>query len=61
MSSLTRDLFYRGIETGYLLYQDRQGRSLRIPTPWNVENLLRQTEGGMTGESGAVADLVVDS
>jgi DEAD/DEAH box helicase domain-containing protein len=37
---LTRDLFYRGIETGHLLYQDRQGRSLRIPTPWHLENLL---------------------
>ncbi len=43
---LTRDLFYRGIETGHLLYQDRQGRSLRIPTPWNVENLLRQRRAG---------------
>ena len=43
---LTRDLFYRALETGHLLYQDRQGRSLRIPTPWNLEELLRRRDLG---------------
>ena len=43
---LTRDLFYRALETGYLLYQDRQGRSLRIPTPWHLEELLRRRDPG---------------
>ncbi len=40
---LTRDLFYRALETGHLLYQDRQGRKLRIPTPWQLEDLLRRS------------------
>jgi len=40
---LTRDLFYRALETGHLLYQDRQGRKLRIPTPWRLEDLLRRS------------------
>ncbi len=39
---ITRDLFCRALETGYLLYQDRQGRSLRIPTPWQLDELLRR-------------------
>jgi DEAD/DEAH box helicase domain-containing protein len=37
---LTRDLFYRALETGHLLYSDRQGRLLRIPTPWTLQELL---------------------
>jgi DEAD/DEAH box helicase domain-containing protein len=37
---LTRDLFNRALETGYLLYSDRHGRLLRIPTPWSLQNLL---------------------
>jgi DEAD/DEAH box helicase domain-containing protein len=37
---LTRDLFYRAIETGYLLYSDRHDRLLRIPTPWTLQDLL---------------------
>ncbi len=42
---LTRDLFYRALETGYLLYSDRQGRLLRVPTPWNLQDLLSQNPG----------------
>ncbi len=37
---LTRDLFYRALETGYLLYADRHGRVLRVPTPWNLQDML---------------------
>jgi DEAD/DEAH box helicase domain-containing protein len=37
---LTRDLFFRALESGHLLYSDRQGRRMRIPTPWNLKDLL---------------------
>jgi DEAD/DEAH box helicase domain-containing protein len=37
---LTRDLFYKAIEAGHLLYSDRQGRIMRIPTPWKLKDLL---------------------
>jgi DEAD/DEAH box helicase domain-containing protein len=42
---LTRDLFYRALDAGYLVYRDRQGRLLRIPTPWDLEGLLRRGGG----------------
>ena len=42
---LTRDLFYRALETGYLLYSDRHGRVLRVPTPWNLQDLLPHGSG----------------
>jgi DEAD/DEAH box helicase domain-containing protein len=38
--ALTRDLFYHAIEKGYLVYADRQGRLLRLTTPWRLAELL---------------------
>lgn len=37
---LTRDLFHYGLEKGYLLYKDKKGRVLRIPAPWNLEEIV---------------------
>ncbi len=37
---LTRDLFYHGLEKGYLLYKNKQDQLLRIPTEWNLEEIL---------------------
>lgn len=37
---LTHDLFHRGLENGYLLYQNKQGRLMRLPTPWDLEEIL---------------------
>ena len=42
---LARDLFYRALETGHLLYSDRHGRRMRIPTPWSLKDLLRLCAG----------------
>jgi DEAD/DEAH box helicase domain-containing protein len=42
--TLTRDLFYHGVEKGHLLYCDRQDRLLRLPAPWNPEKLFRNKE-----------------
>ncbi len=37
---LTRDLFHHALEKGYLVYADKKGRVLRIPTPWKIEDLI---------------------
>lgn len=37
---ITRDLFYHGLEKGYLAYSDKSSRVLRIPTPWQIETLV---------------------
>ncbi|MGO8821492.1 MAG: ribonuclease H-like domain-containing protein, partial [Desulfomonilaceae bacterium] len=37
--AITRDLYQFGIENGYLLYQRKDGRTLRIPVSWNKELL----------------------
>ncbi|MGV8074823.1 MAG: DEAD/DEAH box helicase [Syntrophobacteraceae bacterium] len=39
---LTRDLFHHALEKGYLLYSDRQGRLLRLPTPWRMDKILQK-------------------
>ncbi|ROQ93563.1 DEAD/DEAH box helicase [Desulfosoma caldarium] len=39
---LTRDLFFHAIEKGYLIYEDRSGKRLRVPTPWNLEKILEE-------------------
>jgi DEAD/DEAH box helicase domain-containing protein len=31
---ITRDLFVHGLEQGYLMFEDREGRLLRLVTPW---------------------------
>lgn len=41
---LTRDLYYHGLEKGYLLYSDKQDRLLRLPTPWDQEKLLKENK-----------------
>ncbi len=38
--AITRDLFRHGIEKGHFLYADKQGRMLRLPTPWTIEELV---------------------
>jgi DEAD/DEAH box helicase domain-containing protein len=38
--ALTRELFTHCLEKGYLLYADRRGTSLRLPTPWTLEDLI---------------------
>ncbi len=37
---ITRDLFYHGLEKGYLVYGDKSGRLLRIATPWRIDDLV---------------------
>lgn len=39
---LTRDLFFHALEKGYLVYEDRSGKRLRVPTPWNLEKILQE-------------------
>lgn len=39
---LTRDLFQLALDKGYLLYCDRQGHTLRIPTSWDLRRLLKK-------------------
>lgn len=38
--ALTRDLFYHGLQKGYLLYKNKQEQLLRIPTEWKLEEIL---------------------
>jgi len=38
---LTKDLFNHAMEKGFLLYGDRQGRLLRVPTAWDLNQYLR--------------------
>ncbi len=46
---ITRDLFYHGLEKGYLVYRDKSCRLLRIGTPWKIDDLVfaenRRTNG----------------
>jgi DEAD/DEAH box helicase domain-containing protein len=37
---ITRDLFYHGLEKGYLAYSDKSSRILRIQTPWQIDALV---------------------
>ena len=39
---LTRDLFHHALEKGFLLYADKQGRLLRIQTPWDLDTLVNE-------------------
>lgn len=56
--ALTRDLFFHALEKGYLIYEDRSGNRLRLPTPWRLETILetygrRKNEGGGIGRPSA--------
>ena len=42
---ITRDLFYHGLEKGYLVYSDKKGLMLRVPTPWKIEDLMKALRG----------------
>ncbi len=37
---ITRDLFYHGLEKGYLVYSDKGSRLLRIRTPWKIDDFV---------------------
>jgi DEAD/DEAH box helicase domain-containing protein len=37
---ITRDLFYHGMEKGYLVYSDKNSGMLRIPTRWKIDDLV---------------------
>jgi len=43
---LTREVFRHCLEKGYLLYADRQGNRVRLPTPWKLEDLVGDTTKG---------------
>jgi DEAD/DEAH box helicase domain-containing protein len=40
--AITRDLFYFGVNNGYLIYQTRDGQPVRLPVNWNLENMIRE-------------------
>lgn len=33
--ALTRDLYHFGLDSGYLVYQNKSGRKVRVPVSWN--------------------------
>jgi DEAD/DEAH box helicase domain-containing protein len=37
---ITRDLFLFGAANGYLLFETKNGRSVRLPVEWKLETLL---------------------
>jgi DEAD/DEAH box helicase domain-containing protein len=39
--AITRDLFYHGLDRGYLVYTNKAGTMLRFPTPWKIDELVR--------------------
>jgi DEAD/DEAH box helicase domain-containing protein len=39
---ITRELFKFGLSHGYLLYQTKQGKAVRLPVEWNLSDLLRE-------------------
>ncbi len=40
--ALTRELFSHALEKGFLVYSDKKDRLLRIPTPWNLDDLMAE-------------------
>ena len=48
---ITRDLFYHGLEKGYLVYGDKSGRLLRIGTPWKIDDLVFDQNRRTTDET----------
>jgi DEAD/DEAH box helicase domain-containing protein len=43
---LTREVFRYCLDNGYLVYADRQGNRVRLPTPWTLEDLIQKREKG---------------
>lgn len=39
---LTHDLFWKGLENGYLLYRNKQEQLLRLPTRWDLAEILAE-------------------
>ena len=44
--AITRDLFEFGLNQGYLLYQTRDGRAVRLPVNWNLQSIMKEAVGG---------------
>jgi DEAD/DEAH box helicase domain-containing protein len=40
--AITRDLFEHAREKGFLLYKDKQGKTLRLPLQWDLKDLIRR-------------------
>jgi len=40
--AITRELFDRGVDNGYLLYKNRDGHSVRLPVNWDIDDILRK-------------------
>ena len=40
--AITRDLFEFGLNQGYLLYQTRDGRAVRLPVNWNLQSIIEE-------------------
>ncbi len=43
---ITRDLFEFGCKKGYLLYQTREGRRVRLPVEWSLEGIMENLKEG---------------
>ncbi len=39
-AALTKDLFFHAVEKGFLAYSDKKERLLRIPTLWEVKDII---------------------
>ncbi len=39
---LTREVFRHCLEKGYLVYADRKGNQVRLPTPWKLADLIEK-------------------
>ncbi|HIJ77358.1 MAG TPA: DEAD/DEAH box helicase [Deltaproteobacteria bacterium] len=53
---ITRDLFYHGLEKGYLVYSDKSSRLLRIGTPWKIDDLVLAENRRTTDENRGTLD-----
>ncbi len=45
---ITRDLFEFGCREGYLIYETKEGRRVRLPVDWNVEAILENLKEAST-------------
>ena len=46
--AITRDLFDFGLSRGYLVYQTKDGQTVRLPVNWNLDNILREAIASRT-------------
>lgn len=40
--AITKELFEFGLSQGYLLYETREGRAVRLPVDWNLSEILQR-------------------